>query len=180
MAIAADPNDDEAYRGLASAFVELNRMQDAEDTYKKAISIHPQYASGYGQLAHLYRREAKYTLAIAEYKKAIELAPEDARYWFSLGADYYNTGDYTRSIDALQKAITIRPSYQAYSNLGLSYLALRRFPEAIASFEQAVAMGSHTIQTFGNLGRAYYFYPSTRDLARSPLEKALQLGLLLG
>jgi len=175
MAIAAEPNDDEAYRGLASAFVELNRMQDAEDTYKKAISIHPQYASGYGQLAHLYRREAKYTLAIAEYKKAIELAPEDARYWFSLGADYYNTGDYARSIDALQKAITIRPSYQAYSNLGLSYLALRRFPEAIASFEQAVAMGSHTIQTFGNLGRAYYFYPSKRDLARSPLEKALQL-----
>ena len=36
-------------------------------------------------------------------------------------------------------------------------------------------MGSHTIQTFGNLGRAYYFYPSKRDLARDPLEKALQL-----
>ena len=175
MAIASDPNNDEAYRGLASAFVELNRMQDAEETYKKAISIHPQYASGYGQLAHLYRREAKYTLAIAEYKKAIELAPEDARYWFSIGADYYNAGDYPRSIDALQKAITIRPSYQAYSNLGLSYLALRRFPDAIASFEQAVALGSHIIQTFGNLGRAYYYFPSKRDLARSPLEKALQL-----
>ena len=36
-------------------------------------------------------------------------------------------------------------------------------------------MGSHTIQTFGNLGRAYYFYPSKRDQARAPLEKALQL-----
>src|SRR5437868_390269 len=175
MAIAAEPNDDEAYRELASAFVELNRMQDAEDTYKKAISIHPQYASGYGQLAHLYRREAKYTLAIAEYKKAIELAPEDARYWFSHGAASYNTGDYARSIDAFQNSTTLPPSFQAYSNLGLSYLALRRFPEAIASFEQAVAMGSHTIQTFGNLGQAYYFYPSKRDLARSPLEKALQL-----
>ncbi|PYY04970.1 MAG: hypothetical protein DMG64_03940 [Acidobacteria bacterium] len=104
MAIAADPNDDEAYRGLASAFVELNRMQDAEDTYKKAISIHPQYASGYGQLAHLYRREAKYTLAIAEYKKAIELAPEDARYWFSLGADYYFAGDYARSKKPLRRS----------------------------------------------------------------------------
>jgi serine/threonine protein kinase/tetratricopeptide (TPR) repeat protein len=174
-AIDVDPNSDEAYRRLAGAFIELGRMQDAENTYKKAISIHPQYASGYGQLAHLYRREAKYTLAIAEYKKAIELAPEDARYWFSLGADYKNMGDYARSIDALQKAISIRPSYQAYSNLGVSYLNLRRFPEAIASFEQAVAMGSHTIQTFGNLGRAYYFYPSKRDLARSPLERALQL-----
>jgi serine/threonine protein kinase/Flp pilus assembly protein TadD len=175
MAIEADLNDDEAYRGLASAFIELGRMQDAEDTYKKAISIHPQYASGYGQLAHLYRRQGRYVLAIAELKKAIELAPDDARQWFSLGGDYYYGGDYDRSIDALQKAITIRPSYQAYSNLGQSYLALRRFPEAIASLEQAVAMGSHTVQTFGNLGRAYYFYPPKRDFARSPLEKALQI-----
>jgi serine/threonine-protein kinase len=174
-AIDSDFNDDEAYRGLASAFLKLGRVQDAENTYQKAISIRPQYASGYGQLAHLYRREAKYTLAIAELKKAIELSPDDTRQWFSLGANYYYAGDYTRSIDALQKAITIRPSYQAYSNLGLSYLALRRFPEAIASLEQAVAMGSHTIQTFGNLGRAYYFCPSKRDMARMPLEKALQL-----
>jgi len=175
MAIEADPNKDDAYRGLAAAYVELGRMQDAEDTYKKAISIHPQYASGYGQLARLYRREGKYALAIAELKKAIELAPEDARHWFSLGANYTYAGDYGRAIDALQKAITIRPSYQAYSNLGLSYLALRRFPEAISSLEQAVAMGSRTIQTFGNLGRAYYFYPSKHDQARDPLEKALQL-----
>jgi eukaryotic-like serine/threonine-protein kinase len=176
-AIEADPNDDEAYRGLAAAFVELGRMQDAENTYKKAISIHPQYASGYGQLARLYRREGKYALAIAELKRAIELAPDDARHWFSLGANYNYAGDYPRSIEALQKAITIRPSYQAYSNLGLSYLALRRFPEAVASLEEAVAMGSHTIQTFGNLGRAYYFYPSKQDLARGPLEKALQLAV---
>jgi serine/threonine-protein kinase len=174
-AIGTDPNNDEAYRRLATAFVELNRMQDAEDTFKKAISIHPQYASGYAQLAHLYKREAKYTLAIAERKRAIDLAPDGALYWASLGADYYLAGDYARSIDALQKAITIRPSYQAYSNLGLSYLALRSFPEAVASFEQAVSMGSHTIQTFGNLGRAYYFYPSKRDQARAPLQKALQL-----
>ena len=152
-------------------------MQDAENTYKKAISIHPQYASGYGQLARLYRREGKYSLAIAELKKAIELAPDDARHWFSLGANYNYAGDYPRSIEALQKAITIRPSYQAYSNLGLSYLALRRFPEAVASLEEAVAMGSHTIQTFGNLGRAYYFYPSKQDLARGPLERALRLAV---
>jgi eukaryotic-like serine/threonine-protein kinase len=176
-AIEADPNDGEAYRGLAAAFVELGRMQDAENTYKKAISIHPQYASGYGQLARLYRREGKYALAIAELKKAIELAPDDARHWFSLGANYNYAGDYERSIDALQKAITITPSYQAYSNLGLSYLALRRFPEAVTSLEEAVAMGSHTIQTFGNLGRAYYFYPSKQDLARAPLKKALQLAV---
>jgi serine/threonine protein kinase/Flp pilus assembly protein TadD len=174
-AIDVDPNNDEAYRRLAAAFIELNRMQDAEDTYKKGISIHPQYASGYAQLAHLYQREAKYSLAIAELKRAIELAPADVRYQASIGADYYYAGDYARGIDALQKAISIRPSYQAYSNLGLGYLALRRFPEAIASLEQAVAMGSHTIQTLGNLGRAYYFYPPKRDQARNPLEKALQL-----
>jgi serine/threonine-protein kinase len=174
-AIDSDFNDDEAYRGLASAFLELGRVQDAENTYQKAISIRPQYASGYGQLAHLYRREAKYTLAIAELKKAIELSPDDARLWLTLGGDYYFAGDYPRAIDSLQKAIDIRPSYQAYSNLGQSFLTLRRFPEAIASLEQAVTMGSHTMQTLGNLGRAYYYYPPKHDLAHDPLEKAVQV-----
>lgn len=175
MAVETDPKNDEGYRGLASAFVELGRMQDAEATYKKAISIHPQYANGYSRLASLYRREGKYALAIAEMKKAIGLAPDDARHWASLGAEYNYAGDYNRSIDALQHAISIRPSYQAYSNLGLSYLALRRFPEAVAALEQAVAMGSHTIQTYGNLGRAYFFYPAKRELSHEPLEKALEL-----
>ena len=175
MAVETDPKNDEGYRGLASAFIELGRMQDAEATYKKAISIHPQYANGYSRLASLYRREGKYALAIAEMKKAIGLAPDDARHWASLGAEYNYAGDYNRSIEALQHAISIRPSYQAYSNLGLSYLALRRFPEAVAALEQAVAMGSHTIQTYGNLGRAYFFYPAKRDLSRDPLEKALEL-----
>src|SRR5206468_3594055 len=42
-----DPTNDDAFRGLADAYQKLNRPAEAEATFKKAISLRPQYWDGY-------------------------------------------------------------------------------------------------------------------------------------
>lgn len=175
MAIAKDPQQEDAYRLLATVYEHMGRTEDAEETYKKAIAIRPQYAIGYSRLGLLYSRETRYGLAAQELQHATALTPDDPRTWASLGGVYYLAGKYPLALQTLQHAVAIRPSYPGYNNLGASYFALRRMPEAIAAFERALATGANQIQSHGNLARAYYWYPPKRALARDQYVKAMQL-----
>lgn len=175
VAVQKDKTDDRAYRDLGIAYERLGRMAQAEQTYKQAIMVRPQYAMGYDRLAEFLSHQTRYGEAAVEFKQAIRLAPQNSGYWASLGGIYYLAGDYQQALTTLQRAIALRPAYGAYTNLGHSYFALQRMPEAIAAFEQALALGGNQIQAHGNLARAYYWNLAKRPLARDEYLKALDL-----
>jgi eukaryotic-like serine/threonine-protein kinase len=175
IALENDPGDDEAYRGLGSAYEALGRTPEAEETYKKAVAARPQYAVEYSRLGNFYAHQTRYADAAREYELASSLAPRNPRTWSTLGGIYLYGGEYEKAIETIQRGIRLRPSFDAYSNLGLSYFALRRFPEAIAAFEQAVQLGPRQIQAHGNLARAYYWYLPKRTLAKQEFLRALAI-----
>jgi eukaryotic-like serine/threonine-protein kinase len=175
LALQKDPANDNALSGLGTAYERLGSSPQAEEAYRKAIEIRPRYATGYMRLGLLYSRQAKYNDAAAEFQHAAQLNVEDPRPWSRLGGAYFYSGEYDKAISALQHAIATRPTYEAYSNLGLAYLALRRFPDAVSAFQQAASLGPNEIQPYGNLARAYFYYPPTHSLAREPLLKAMSL-----
>ncbi len=175
LALDSDPTYDVAYRGLASSYEHLGRMELAEQTYMKAIQAHPEIPSNYAWLGSLYAQEARYSQAAEQYKKAIAIAPDGAPYWSSLGGTYLVAGKYPEAEQALQKAIRLQPSYEAYTNLGDTYFLERKFPDAIGAFEQSVVLGDRQIQAHGNLARAYYWYSPDHSKARGELRKAIEL-----
>jgi serine/threonine protein kinase/tetratricopeptide (TPR) repeat protein len=174
IAVSSEPSNDTAYRGLGAAYEQMGSLNDAERIYKKAIELRPQYADGHTWLGTFYARQARYREAAKEFEKAVFLAPTNGGYWSSLGGVYLISGEYPKAITALQRAIELRPTFEAYSNLGQTYFALRRFEDAIAAFELSVSLGAGQAQAYGNLGRAYYWFPPKRKLARPALEHALQ------
>ncbi|MFL6436620.1 MAG: protein kinase domain-containing protein [Terriglobales bacterium] len=176
QAVEKDSGDDEAYGLLAVAYEHLNKNAQAEETYKRATQALPQYATEYKRLGLFYRNQGRYQEATRAYQQAIHLAPEDVRAWSSLAGVYYFSGEYEKAVEATQHAISVRPSYESYNNLGASYFALRRFPEAIEAFRQSAAMNGHDMRVYGNLGRAYYYSPSQRPLAGPQLMTALAIG----
>jgi Flp pilus assembly protein TadD, contains TPR repeats len=174
-AINEDPGNDEAYGNLAIAYERMGRSEQAEQAYQQAIAMRPQYAVGYDRLAVFYNHQTRYREAAIALENATKLAPRAAVYWASLGGTYYLSGDYQKALLALRHSIDVRPSFQAYNNLGNSYFALQRFPEAIAAFEQTVVLGPKQMQAHGNLARAYYWYPPKRSLARGEYLQAIAL-----
>ena len=175
LALRSDPSNDDAYRGLASAYEHMGSIDQAEKTMRKAIALRPQDAHCYSNLGSLYYRLARYAEAIEQYQKATALSPNNATHWSSLGGALLASGQYDKALHALQKAIEIRPSFGAYSNLGQAYFMLRRFADAIPAFEQSEALGPRQIQAYGNLARAYYWYPPRRNLARAEFLRAIDL-----
>ncbi len=175
LALNADATNDGGYRGLASAYEKLGRIENAEETYKKAIRARPNYFNGYSWLGSLYFRRARYAEALQQFIKARELAPSNANVWSNIGAVYLEMGQPEDAIRALQRSNELRPSFEGYSNLGQTYFTLRRFGEAIAAFEQAVALNPNQVQAFGNLARAYYWNPPTRGRARETFLRAIAL-----
>ncbi len=73
--VQLDPQDAEAYYNLGIVMQELGRLDDAEATYKKAITLKPDHKT-YNNLGIVMQELGRLDEAEAIYKKAITLKPD--------------------------------------------------------------------------------------------------------
>lgn len=156
-AIMLDPTSDDAMVGAASAYELLGKRNQAEQTYRRAIALRPQYWRNYGSLGAFYFRQGQYPEAAEMFSEVIALAPDSFRGYSNLGGTRILQGKYTEAIAALQKSIEIRQTGNALSNLGTAYFNLHRFDDAARSFKQAIEFDKDNYTLWGNLGAAYYY-----------------------
>ena len=130
-ALEIAPNSDEAYRRLAAAYRIAGQPDEAIKMHKLAIEKNPYYWINYNSLGYTYWRLANYEDASAEFKKVIEIEPENVNGYNDLGAVYLQTGRYQDAADALQKALKVGNTPDTWSNLGVAYAWMGRFPEAL-------------------------------------------------
>ncbi len=145
----------EAHRGLGYLSANLHNRELAEDYLKSAWNLNPTYPGAYSSLGWFYARQGKYDEAAGWYEDAVRWAPDSARSLSSLGAIYYLGGRYDEAIASLRESIAKTPSPDAYSNLGLCYLAKGEFARAIEVFEEAESSDYADYVDIGNLARAY-------------------------
>ena len=62
----------------------------------------------------------------------------------------------------MKRSIELRPSPDAYGNLGYAYTLMHRYPDAIATLEQALKMDDRDWMNWGNLADALYWSPDRR------------------
>ena len=77
-AIELEPSNAHAYAGLATAYAKLNRLSDAENTYKQAIAANPNLSFVYQQLAIFYAQQADYARA-ADLKDSGGASPKQTQ-----------------------------------------------------------------------------------------------------
>ncbi len=88
-ALHSDGQNDEALRGLAEClYVSIGNFSAAEDSYKKAIALRPNYWGVYSWLGLFYYNQARYSDAAAMFLKATQLAPDNYQGYATLGGAY--------------------------------------------------------------------------------------------
>jgi serine/threonine-protein kinase len=171
----ADPYSDETLRLLAAAYQKTGNAGAAEETFRKAITLRPNYYGVYSAFGVFYFGQAKYEDAAAMFRRAIELAPGNYRGYSNLGAVRSLQGGYQDAVDMLKKSIELRPTFEAYGNLGAAYFNLRRYEDSAESVQEALKIDDKDWLNWGNLGDALYQIPLRRAEALSAYRKAIDL-----
>jgi serine/threonine protein kinase/tetratricopeptide (TPR) repeat protein len=171
-----DPTNDDALVGSAAVYQILGRPEQAEDIYRRAIAIRPEYWRNYNLLGGFYASQAQYAKAEDMFEKVVALAPDSFRGYSNLGGIYILEGRYADAVKALDKSAAIRKTAGALSNLGTANFHMRRFEEAAQAYKDAIEFDSSNYALWSNLAAAHY-YGGHRTEAEIEYKKSNQLAM---
>ncbi len=203
QAIARDANFAAAYAGLSEALILLPRYTGAHPgetrpqsrvAALKALELNPNLAEAHNALAKIAMDyDVDFAEATREFKRAIELNPNyaGAHHWFS--GTLESQGKFDEAIAESKLGTELDPfSAVNLSDQGRVYGSARRFPEAKASFEKALAIDpafsyahwhyGEMLQVSGDLKGAAAEYAKSRTASNTPEPIALsgQLAAIMG
>ncbi len=169
------PNNDDAYRLLATSLDASGQPQEAEKTYQEAVRLRPLYWPGYNFLGHFYATHHRYAEAEKAYLTGIGIAPDVASLYMNLGALYFNANRQDEAVKAYQNSNRITPNGFAYANLCTIHFFQGRYQEAEQDAERAVQLQPANALNWGNLGDAAWQIPAHRRRALEAFSKAASL-----
>ena len=145
--------DHRVFSNYGNILRNLNKSKEAENLYRKAIEIKPNYANVHSNLGNILKDLGKLKEAELSYRKAIEIKPDFAE-------AHYNLGNTLKDLDKLKeaefftrKAIEIKPDFaEAHSNLGNISKHLKNLDKAISSYQRAGELGMDYNQCQASIG----------------------------
>ncbi len=149
---------------------------------KKVKKIDPDNLSGTSKLANNYLGHAY--LYINQFDKAIEslqeyqlLAPQSPDPPHSMADAYRLTGDYREAIERYNEIVSTDPSYLfSYEGLGLAYLALGKWKQALNAFTRYCNIAPESKIPYGHFLMGWvYLLQEDYISARNEAEFALSL-----
>ena len=127
----------------------------AENEFKRAIELNPNYASAHGWYADYFLLQGQLDRAIVETKLALELDPLSLNIHCKLGVVYYFARQYDQSIELFHKSIEMDQNFYLAHVIGLPYEQKKMYREAIGEFEKALQCFEGNTQVLACLGHAY-------------------------
>lgn len=127
-------------RGIELA--ERGWLDEAIKEFKHAISIAPNDAQGYDNIATAYADKGELIEALASYTKALSLEPENSCALHNLGCFLANHANQL-AVSCFQSAYKLEPDFfESRFNLGLCLAAEDKHEQALAHFEAALALSN--------------------------------------
>jgi serine/threonine-protein kinase len=154
-ALGIDNEMAEAHSALAHVKFYNWEWAAAEQEFKLAIELNPNYANAHRYYAGFLISQGRVEEAIAEATRAQELDPFSLSISTTRGFVLENARHYDESIEQFRRIIAMdQNNYQAHWFLSRIYADAGRWDEAIAASEKAVAI-SRTPGALGYLGMNY-------------------------
>jgi len=157
--IALSPQSDysdKAYEYLADAYLNLNKVNDAINTYKQMISRNPSDDAAHLSLGNVYFRNKQYKEAEQEYSMAARINPGAATNQYALGMAYMATERFSEAESCFRKVAQLTPhDPNAYDALGQALRRLGRYDDAIVQFKKEIALDKKSSDGYLGLGYTY-------------------------
>ncbi len=171
----AAPGQSNALIIAARAYVNLNKLPDADRSLTTYLSYHPDAADALYLLGEIEERENKARESLITFTRAAKLQTPSSEQLRIVGLDYVLLDDYPDAIHWLEKAVQMDDgNWKAWYALGRSYYTQSRFRDAEQAFHKTLALDPKNIKATENLGLVYDTENKVRD-ADTAFQAAISL-----
>ena len=140
-AVQLDPTNAETHRKLGDAYVEVEKFDQACESYNKALELRPDYLEAYEALGHIYYDQANYDAALKCLTKARTLDAQNDRIAYLVGLTYDKLGLYDKAIKFVETAIDLNPrEIKYYYSLGFICDSNGLKDKSVENFKKAVEL----------------------------------------
>ena len=117
------------------------RLAAAKDALDHALALGPDLPETHLALGYYrYYGRRDFTGALEEFRRAEQTLPNDFDITFAIATIQRRLGHWEEAIAQFRRAIQLNArNVHAYNQLALTYAALRRFPEALATADRVLA-----------------------------------------
>ena len=132
-------------------------LKGALESYKKAISIKPDYVEAFYNVAGIYHNLKQYDESIDSYKNAIALRPKYAEAYNNLGNLYLELNKNLDAIECFENATKYKVDFtEPHFNLGYVHNKLGNFNDSIEHYEKTIELHPEFAGAHNNLGKALH------------------------
>ncbi len=154
-ALELNPRNGEAFEGLAQAYDELGRFDEALATHHQAVQLRNSDWRAHHQLGAFFFKHRMYGQAVESFRRVTRLTTENAQGYVNLGAALQKLGSLVEAQRAYETAIRIEPRPKALANLGKIRYDAGEYERASELFLQAVDAEPNNFRSRANLASAY-------------------------
>lgn len=155
-AAEASPDDPDAWYGLGSCYVGLDRPDEAIAAYKRPIEQDPDNESAHFILAMYYKTIGQFEQVIPTLLEVIRIDPANLRAQFELGRAYGELDRTGEQIKTFKEILDHQPDHiPTLLDLGATLGKTGHFEEAMALFTQAGGLEPDNELIHYNIGVTY-------------------------
>lgn len=150
-----------AWNVQGNALLALDRVEEAIESFEKAIAIDDRFVEAWANLGRLHREAGSPEKAEEAIHKALSLNPNHAMALNNLGALLLDAGENDKAIEQLEAAMQLTPTSSIATNLGNAYQNVGRINDAEAAFQKAIELDNQSADAWYNAG---VYFQSVADI----------------
>ena len=140
---------------LGTSAAQIDMPDQAIIALKKVISLKPDYADVYVNLAVVLIQQKKLDEAIEACNKAVLLKPDNTNAYYNMGNVLKDQGKLDEAVEAYNKAISLNPDHAlAYNNMGNALKDQGKIEASIEAYNKSISLNPDYPETHKNLGLA--------------------------
>ena len=157
-AIALHINIPEAYNYLAFILSQQPHpnLEEIANLFHQAITINPDFADGYYNLAIVLSKQGNLSDAIQAYLQVIRLLPDSIEAYYNLGVLFSKQKKFSQAQSCFTKVVELKPDYaMAYFNLGITFREQELFTQSAIAFNECIKHQKDYAPAYNSLGIVY-------------------------
>lgn len=154
-ALAKEPGLEPALSGLGEVLRLQGRTDEARGAFTRAAEADADSVAARIGLGRVHRTQGRHEESLRHLRRAVELSPEDPVILEELALTYEASGQEASAEPLFRLAAEKTGSARAWNNLGFNYLRQKRYADAVAPLERAVALDGTDSTARNNLALAY-------------------------